>query len=271
MTAAAATATKLRLITLDMTGTVFKFKRAPLLDYIAVARKHEVDEKHLSSDLVQRNWVQAFKHMSSTHPHFGSTTHVDSKDWWLNIVHGAFKEASEENFAQVRCVANELYDYFSTGEAYEVYPDALDFLRTIKEHHPDTVKTGIITNYDRRILTIIEQLGLSPLIDFKVYSESAKASKPDVAMFHLATEMSRIGGPDLAPEEALHVGDELASDYVGAKRAGWRASLIDRDSAFFPGGGCGGGQGRNADIDAKDVHSSFSSLYASLQAEQLLG
>jgi len=242
---------RIRLITLDMTGTVFKFRRSPILDYIAVARKHEVREKHLSVDLVQRNWVESFKRMSQTHPHFGSTSHVDSREWWFNIVHGAFKEASEENFAQVRCVANELYDFFATADAYEVYPDALEFLLVMKEHHPD-VKTGIITNFDRRILTILEQLGLSGLIDFKVFSESAKASKPDGAMFNLALEMSRLG-PDLDPaSEALHVGDELASDYVGAKNAGWRACLIRRDQGF-------------CDIDVNDLHSGFNSLYASLK------
>ena len=50
-----------------------------------------MDESHLKTDVVQRNFMETYRHMSKNHPHFGSLSHVDSKEWWLKIVHGAFK------------------------------------------------------------------------------------------------------------------------------------------------------------------------------------
>ena len=59
------------------------------LDFIC--RRHGMDESHLKTDVVQRNFMETYRHMSKNHPHFGSLSHVDSKEWWLKIVHGAFK------------------------------------------------------------------------------------------------------------------------------------------------------------------------------------
>lgn len=82
---------RLRLITLDMKDCVIRMKRPPILDYIEVARRHGLDEKHLKTDTVGKNFLETYRHMNKVHPHFGSLSHVDSKEWWKKIVHGAFK------------------------------------------------------------------------------------------------------------------------------------------------------------------------------------
>lgn len=81
----------LRLITLDLTGTVYRFTKPPFLQYQETAKEYNV--------IVSENEIkQAFKtnwsKMNEKHPHFGSTTHHDSMNWWTDLVHGTFKGES---------------------------------------------------------------------------------------------------------------------------------------------------------------------------------
>ena len=52
------------------------------------------------------------------------------------------------------------------------------------------------------------------------------ATKPAPAVFRAALALAGAG-----PEEALHVGDSLDNDVVGARELGMRAVLIARDGA----------------------------------------
>ena len=241
---------KIRLITLDMTGTVFKFKQPPILDYIAFARKHGVDHKHLKSQIVKENFNKTLRSLVKAHPHFGSTSHLDSTEWWWKAVHGTFAEASSDNYDLIQTVGEDLYEYYSTSDAYTLYPDAVEFLRTLKERHPG-LKTGIISNFDKRLIALIPQLGLGDLVDFKVVSETARCSKPDARIFQFALDFSRLS--DLKASEALHIGDDVTKDYCGARNAGWKAKLISREGI------------RPTEVDSDDVYTDFNSIYYSLQ------
>ena len=68
-------------------------------------------------------------------------------------------------------IARELYDFYGSTDSWEIYNDAVAFLKALKESHPG-VKTGMITNFDRRILSLLEQFGISDLIDVKVSTKS---------------------------------------------------------------------------------------------------
>jgi len=248
-----ATSGGLRLITLDMKDCVIRMKRPPLLDYIEVARRHGMDESHLKTDVVQRNFMETYRHMSKNHPHFGSLSHVDSKEWWLKIVHGAFKDAYAESPHQVDLIARELYDFYGSTDSWEIYNDAVAFLKALKESHPG-VKTGMITNFDRRILSLLEQFGISDLIDVKVFAEQARKSKPDPKIFQQAAFCSKI--PNLQPTECLHVGDTVDTDYVGAIGAGWLAKVVHRTSTDdFQAISAG------HKVNPKDVFTGFCSIY----------
>ena len=63
----------------------------------------------------------------------------------------------------------------------------------------------------------------APLVDAVVHSSRAGSAKPDPGIFSAA--LARL---DVAPGEALHVGDEPVEDVLGARSAGLRAVLIDR-------------------------------------------
>ena len=90
-------------------------------------------------------------------------------------------------------------------------------------------KVGVITNLRRDLGELCRQVGLSPYLDFTVSSEEVGLEKPHPPIFMAALE--RVGA---APEEVVHVGDQVRSDVMGAQGVGMRAVLIDR-SGYGPG------------------------------------
>jgi len=84
--------------------------------------------------------------------------------------------------------------------------------------------TGMISNIDQDGENVIDELGISHLIDLAVTSIEAGAAKPDPAIFLTALSKAGVTG-----EEAVHVGDQPSSDIEGAFRSGINAILIDRD------------------------------------------
>ena len=144
---------------------------------------------------------------------------------------GVLPDSSTEIDTKIKSTAAHLYRLYSSKVPYEVYPDALQFLQNLdgrrKWFERRTVKVGIISNFDKRIVEIVDQLELSPYLDFIVYSEECQSSKPEKAIFEAA--IAKSGLKNLKCEEILHIGDDLRKDYQAAKNLGWNALLIQRN------------------------------------------
>ena len=104
---------------------------------------------------------------------------------------------------------------------FDAYPDALPALRELRERGLSLVA---VSNWDCSLPAVLERCGLGGLLDGAVSSAVAGARKPDPAIFEPALELAGCG-----PEEALHVGDTPEEDVEGARAAGIRPLLIDRD------------------------------------------
>jgi putative hydrolase of the HAD superfamily len=103
---------------------------------------------------------------------------------------------------------------------FEAYPDAIPALRELRDRGRRLVA---VSNWDCSLPSVLGRCGLGELLDGAVSSAVAGARKPDPAIFAPALELAGCG-----PEEALHVGDTLEEDVVGARAAGIRSLLIDR-------------------------------------------
>ncbi|MDV6167230.1 HAD family hydrolase [Flavobacterium sp. DG1-102-2] len=72
---------------------------------------------------------------------------------------------------------------------------------------------------------IISHYGMEDLFSFQAYSDETGFSKPGTEMYNYAYDnILKIG--DIQKNEILHVGDNLVSDYNGAKNFGFNAFLI---------------------------------------------
>jgi HAD superfamily hydrolase (TIGR01549 family) len=112
---------------------------------------------------------------------------------------------------------------------FSVYPDVVPALEGLSGRG---LRLIAVSNWDCSLPRVLESHGLGERLDGTITSAVAGARKPDPAIFSAALELA-----GCRPDEALHVGDTPEEDVSGARAAGIRALLIDRD-------------GRNGDISS---------------------
>ncbi len=94
-------------------------------------------------------------------------------------------------------------------------------------------KVGIITNLRRDLDDLCQRVGLTPYLDFAVGSQEVGIEKPHPPIFMAALDRVKA-----APEECLHVGDQVRSDVMGAQGVGMKAVLLDRSGFGANGADC---------------------------------
>ena len=104
---------------------------------------------------------------------------------------------------------------------FDPYPDVAPALEQLGSRG---LKLVCVSNWDCSLGTVLDRCGLAEHLDGAVSSAGAGARKPDPAIF---TPALAIAG--CAPQEAVHVGDTREEDLDGARAAGIRALLIDRE------------------------------------------
>jgi len=101
------------------------------------------------------------------------------------------------------------------------YPDAEPALIALRDRG---LKLVVVSNWDCSLGSVLDQCGLAPLLDGSISSAEAGARKPDPAIFGPALELAGCEATD-----ALHVGDTAEEDVEGARAAGIRVLLLDRE------------------------------------------
>jgi putative hydrolase of the HAD superfamily len=104
---------------------------------------------------------------------------------------------------------------------FRAYPDAAPALAELRALG---VQLVCVSNWDYSLPDVLARVGLADELDGVVTSAAVGARKPDPRLFEAALEVA-----GCAADEALHVGDTPTEDVEGAKAAGIRAVLIDRD------------------------------------------
>jgi len=84
----------------------------------------------------------------------------------------------------------------------------------------------VVSNWDVSLHDVLAQTGLAPLLDGVLTSAELGSAKPAPEIF--ARGLALAGA---APEEAVHVGDSVEHDVMGALAAGVAPLLVVRDGA----------------------------------------
>lgn len=89
---------------------------------------------------------------------------------------------------------------------------------------------GVISNFDQRLESILEDVEIRQYFAFVLTSYDFGVEKPSLAIFEEALRLTRrLREEEILPREATHIGDRADKDYFGAKSAGWNALLIKHD------------------------------------------
>jgi putative hydrolase of the HAD superfamily len=149
------------------------------------------------------------------------------RQWWRAVVHAALG-APPEDPAFATCF-DGLFAHYARAAAWLVFPDVTPALMALRARG---LRLGVVSNFDRRLPGLLDELGLGAAFDAIVWSTEAGAAKPAAAIFDAAA--ARLG---IAVADMCHVGDDPETDLAGAERAGAVGVLLDR-GARGPGSLC---------------------------------
>ena len=110
-----------------------------------------------------------------------------------------------------------MYQAFASPDAWVAEPDAAETLKALQDLG---LRTAIVSNWDERLLPVLDGLGLAPHVDRVFVAAQVGWRKPAREIFHHAC--LELGA---APSEALHIGDSASDDVAAARSAGLQALL----------------------------------------------
>ncbi|BAY21244.1 hydrolase [Calothrix sp. NIES-2100] len=210
-----------KVIFLDAVGTLIGVKGSVGEVYRQIAQEFDVE---VSADTLNRAFIESFK--AAPPPIFPDADSQDilqrEFDWWRIIALNTFDSAGVlKQFSDFSAFFSELYIHFGTAEPWFVYPDVLPALVNWRRMG---IELGVLSNFDSRIYSVLQSLGLRDFFTSITISTQARAAKPDPQIFAIALEKHKC-----SPEAAWHIGDSVEEDYQGAKAAGLRGILINRE------------------------------------------
>jgi len=141
--------------------------------------------------------------------------------WWRSLVMDCFERVGVlQQFEDFEGYFTALYGYFMGPDPWFVYEDVIP---TLNYWQGRGVKLGVISNFDSRLLRILEALQLRDYFPEILISSRCAVAKPQPSIFHQALSLYQ-----LRPEQAWHIGDSQREDYEGAISAGLTAFWIER-------------------------------------------
>jgi putative hydrolase of the HAD superfamily len=138
------------------------------------------------------------------------------RGWWHRVVERVFAAAVvDPGGAQFERCFDALFAHFAGARGWRVADGAAELLAALRARG---MRPGMISNFDHRLPAILDALGLAPLLDVVVLPGDAGAAKPDPRIFARALALLQV-----APADAVYVGDDAEHDVAAARAAGLQA------------------------------------------------
>ena len=201
---------KFRAVLFDAAETLFTTRGSVGEIYASFASQYG---SQADADAIQAAFVRHFRGA-------GPVSIQDEKGWWKNIVYRVFSDVGIiEQFDEF---FDRVYDNFRNAQGWMLFPETVNALKQLKSLG---LKLGVISNFDTRIYSVLDALGIRVFFDAIIVSSEAGSAKPDRGIFDAA--VLALGVPT---SSVLLVGDSPRDDVEAAIRAGLSAILIDRNN-----------------------------------------
>lgn len=121
----------------------------------------------------------------------------------------------------IEAVTEHPFPHLFWGRMGEGVRETLDWLSA------RGIRLGIISNAEGQIRRLLEHVGVHEYFGSVLDSKEVGLEKPDRRIFERALQELSVGA-----HEAVHVGDIIAADIVGARDAGMIPVLVDRENRY---------------------------------------
>ncbi|KZO98792.1 HAD hydrolase subfamily IA REG-2-like protein [Calocera viscosa TUFC12733] len=225
----------IRLITFDAFDTIVRPRLPIFVSYTQIFHKHNIA---VTQDAVKRAFKPSFKKVEAEFPVYGKAVGMTPWDWWGKVIAGTLEGAGvpqEVTDKALTGVVDDLMHRFGTEEGYDLFPDVLPALQALKSL-PEPPHLALVSNTDSRMHSVLSSLGVGHFLEPAILSCEVGFEKPDQRVWQEAVRRTGLDGLDWEGRGGvLHVGDELAADYWGAKKAGIEALLVRREGDYSDG------------------------------------
>ena len=173
------------------------------------------------------------------------SAYMNTESWWLTAfgnkvmtpeqTNEAYRELDERTFSSLYPDENHAeavrfsklvrkrWPELESEIPLEVYPDVEPTLTKLAK---DDYFLGLISNAPPNTGRVVEVLGLRKYLGSVVISGDVGYSKPNPEIFNIALREAGVN-----PTDALYVGDFYEADIVGARNAGIKGLLIEREGS----------------------------------------
>ena len=120
----------------------------------------------------------------------------------------------------------DVFDEFAHPHRFRFEDGAAETLRALQSRG---IATGLLSNWDARLRSIIEASDIRPLLDVTIISAEAGYAKPHPGIFAAARAAAEaaLAAPIDDPATIFLVGDSPGDDVTGAREAGWTPLLFE--------------------------------------------
>lgn len=209
-----------KVIFFDAMGTLFDLKITVGEIYQQYALKYGVEA---DAKIINQAFIRSFKSAPPLAFSSGELTIIKQQEftWWSNVVAKTFDHIGIlEKFSNFTDFFAEVYLYFAQKDPWYLFSDTID---SLNKWHDLKIELGIISNFDSRLIGVLDSLNLSQFFTSITISSLAGAAKPDPNIFNIALKKHNI-----LAQQAWHIGDSEIEDYQGAKNAGIKPFWLNR-------------------------------------------
>lgn len=121
---------------------------------------------------------------------------------------------------RVAAMLDVLWTHHRKRNLWSLVPQGL--VAALAEARSAGVPVAVVSNSEGTLVSLFDDLGISSAFDFVIDSGIVGIEKPDPRIFAIA--LDRFG---VSPQRALHLGDNFATDVLGARAAGIPVALVD--------------------------------------------
>lgn len=227
---------RIRVISLDITGTILVYRQPIAQTYAQAALWVKFPDPPSASEFAVV-FKKAYKHNHKIAPCFGSTVGKNGRQWWEQTFRDCLAICGRSSFQEddFQRYFRAVYQHFATPESHEQLSDAIEFVQWAHSRSTSrglqAYSLGIATNSpSRSVETVLPAQKLHHFFQWFVSCEDIGFEKPQIEFFDKVFLEASKFTPNLQRSEVLHVGDNLATDFCGARAAGFQAIFLDRTS-----------------------------------------
>lgn len=202
----------IQAITFDAGGTLLHPYPSVGAVYREVALLHGRD---YPEDTLNRSFRAAFHRVSKDNAVLDPEAR--ERDFWSRVVADTINQTGDPP-DDAEAFFDEIYETFAHGWRWRMFDGVIETLEGLRARG---LRLGVMSNWDMRLHTVLEETGLRGFFDAVLISSEVGAEKPDIGIFRAA---ERALGCDASA--CLHVGDSRKHDLEGALAAGWRGLIV---------------------------------------------